>query len=40
MCRMRVSVPGGYEPLVGRASSAVIQTMPRGYELIVHLGGA
>jgi len=38
--RVRLSVPGGYEALVGRVSSAVIQTMPRGYELIVHRGGA
>jgi hypothetical protein len=38
--RADLSVPGGYESLVGRRSSAVIQTMPRGYKLIVHRGGA
>ena len=37
--RVRLSVPGGYESLVGRVSSAVIETMPRGYELVVDQGG-
>ncbi len=38
--RVRLSMPDGYESLVGRVSSAVIQTMPRSYELIVHRAGA
>lgn len=38
--RVRLSVPGGYESLVGRVSSAVIQSMPSGYELIVRREGA
>ena len=38
--RVRLSVPGGYGSLVGRVSSAVIQMMPRGDELIVHRVGA
>jgi hypothetical protein len=37
--RVRLSTPTGYEPILGRAFSTVLERVPVGYEVVIHCGG-
>jgi hypothetical protein len=36
---VRLTTPGGYEPLIGRAFQTVMERVPAGYEVVIHCGG-